>query len=52
MHNFMRQACLLGANPATWTRYQFVRMPDGWREEKDRRQGVVYFDPRRAKWQL
>jgi hypothetical protein len=28
---FMRYAVMLGADPATWTRCQFVRMPDGRR---------------------
>jgi hypothetical protein len=29
---FFRLACILGADPATWTRSQFVRMPDGRRD--------------------
>ncbi len=41
---FMRLAVSLGADPATWTRSQFVRMPDGTREG-DRRQTVYYFAP-------
>jgi hypothetical protein len=32
MRYFMRYAVTLGADPATWTRSQFVRMPDGTRE--------------------
>lgn len=44
MHRFMRYAVSLGADPATWTKIQFVRMPDGVRENGNR-QRVVYFDP-------
>ncbi|MBI2928378.1 MAG: hypothetical protein HYY24_22140 [Verrucomicrobia bacterium] len=36
---FMRYAVSLGADPATWTRSQFVRMPDGTRDN-GRRQTV------------
>jgi hypothetical protein len=42
---FMKGAVALGADPATWTRLQFVRMPEGWREETKARQEVYYFDP-------
>ncbi|MBE2180181.1 MAG: hypothetical protein IAE97_06885 [Chthoniobacterales bacterium] len=45
---FMRYAVSLGADPATWTRCQLVRMPDGTRREAGaapRRQAVHYFDP-------
>jgi len=38
---FFRYAVSLGADPATWTRSQFVRMPDGTRDN-DKRQ-TVYF---------
>jgi len=31
LYRFMRYAVSLGADPATWTRSQFVRMPDGTR---------------------
>jgi hypothetical protein len=41
---FMRYAVSLGADPATWTRSQFVRMPDGIRKG-GRRQSVVFFNP-------
>jgi hypothetical protein len=41
---FMRYAVSLGADPATWTRSQFVRMPNGWRPDKERCQEVYYFD--------
>ena len=45
---FMRYAVSLGADDATWTRCQPVRMPDGTRREPGaapRRQAVHYFDP-------
>ena len=41
---FMRYAASIGADPATWTRCQFVRMPDGTRES-GKRQTVFYFNP-------
>ena len=46
-HKFMRYAVSIGADPATWTRCQLVRMPDGLRREpgKERRQTVYYFNP-------
>lgn len=44
LHKFMRHAVSLGADPATWTRSQFVRMPDGTREN-GARQPVYYFRP-------
>lgn len=43
---FFRQAVSLGADRATWTRSQLVRMPDGLREGVTR-QHVVYFNPQR-----
>ena len=43
---FFRHACSLGADPATWTLCQLVRMPLGWRDEKNARQHVHFFDPR------
>ena len=45
---FMRYAVSLGADPATWTRCQFVRMPDGLRpraEDWPVRQKVFHFNP-------
>lgn len=45
---FMRYAVSLGADPATWTRCQFVRMPDGLRTKPDAwpvRQQVFHFNP-------
>jgi hypothetical protein len=41
---FMRYAVSLGADRATWTRSQFVRMPDGARE-CGARQAVYFFNP-------
>lgn len=45
---FMRYAVALGADPVTWTRCQFVRMPDGLRQQpgaRPVRQRVYYFNP-------
>jgi hypothetical protein len=44
---FFQQAVRLGADPATWTRSQFVRMPDG-RRDNGQRQTVLYFHPQPA----
>jgi hypothetical protein len=44
MHRFMRYAVSLGADPATWTKIQLVRMPDGLRDN-GKRQRVLYFNP-------
>jgi hypothetical protein len=47
MHRFFRYAVSLGADPRMWLRSQFVRMPDGWRDDdkvKGKRQSVIYFD--------
>jgi hypothetical protein len=44
LHRFMSRAVSLGADPATWTRSQFVRMPDGTREN-GKRQTVYFFNP-------
>jgi hypothetical protein len=41
---FMRYAVSLGADRATWTRSQFVRMPDGKRDS-GMRQTVYFFNP-------
>ena len=41
MLHFFRYAVSLGADPATWTRSQFVRMPDGTRD--DGRRQTAYF---------
>ena len=44
LHRFMRYAVALGADRATWTRSQFVRMPDGTRDN-GQRQTVYFFNP-------
>ena len=41
---FMRYAVTLGADRATWVRSQFVRMPDGTRDNGSR-QTVYFFNP-------
>ena len=43
VEKFFRYAVSLGADRATWTRSQFVRMPDGMRDNGN---GVDRFDPR------
>ena len=44
LEKFMRNAVRIGADRATWTRSQFVRMPDGKRQDGNR-QAVYYFNP-------
>jgi hypothetical protein len=44
LQRFMRYAVSLGADAATWTRSQFVRMPDGTRDNGNR-QTVYFFSP-------
>jgi hypothetical protein len=44
LRSFMRHAVTLGADRATWTRSQFVRMPDGIRDNGNR-QAVYFFNP-------
>lgn len=45
LRQFMEYAVSLGADHATWSRAQFVRMPDGTRDN-GKRQLVHYFDPK------
>jgi hypothetical protein len=45
---FMRYSASLGADRATWTRSQFVRMPDGARDN-GKRQTVYFFNPEAVK---
>ena len=45
LKRFMKYAVALGADRATWTRSQFVRMPDGRRDDGSR-QTIFYFHPR------
>lgn len=44
LRRFMRYAVTIGADRATWTRCQFVRMPEG-RRATGERQAVHYFNP-------
>jgi hypothetical protein len=44
LHRFMRLAVSIGADPATWTRSQFVRMPDGTRDN-GKRQTTYFLNP-------
>jgi len=44
LQRFMRYAVSLGADRTTWTRSQFVRMPDGLRDN-GKRQAVYFFNP-------
>jgi hypothetical protein len=41
---FFRRACALGADRALWLRSQFVRMPDGTRDNGNR-QNILFFNP-------
>jgi hypothetical protein len=43
--SFHNYAVSLGADPATFRRSQFVRMPDGTRNENGNPQPVLYFNP-------
>ena len=45
LRRFMEYAVTLGADKATWTRSQFVRMPDG-RRDNGNRQTVFFLNPR------
>jgi hypothetical protein len=47
LKSFFDFALKLGADPQTWTRSQFVRMPDG-RRDNGARQPCYYLDPRKA----
>jgi hypothetical protein len=48
LHGFMRYAVSLGADRATWTRSQFVRLPGGTREDGNP-QVVYFFNPKTIK---
>lgn len=48
LRRFFEYAVAIGADSATWTRSQFVRMPDGKRDNGNR-QTVLYFDINAAK---
>jgi hypothetical protein len=47
LRHFMDYAVTIGADHHTWLRSQFVRIPDGLREN-GRRQRAFYFDPGKA----
>jgi hypothetical protein len=44
LRRFMEYAVLLGGDPHTWVPCQFVRIPDGTREN-GKRQSAIYLDP-------
>lgn len=44
LHNFMRYAAMLGADTATYTRSQFVRMPGAVRLETKKQQTIHYLN--------
>ena len=44
LRRFMDYAVSIGADPATWSKCQMVRMPDGLRDNGNR-QSVIYFNP-------
>ena len=48
LNRFMRYAVSVGADPATWNRCQFVRMPEGLRRPNQIRQETHYFNPAAA----
>jgi hypothetical protein len=43
--SFFRHAVRLGADPATWTRCQLIRLPEGRRRDNGRRQRLWFLDP-------
>ena len=45
VRKFMAYAVSLSADPATWTRSQFVRLPEGYRQNNGKLQSVIYFNP-------
>jgi hypothetical protein len=48
IREFFNYACKLGADPATWTKSQFVRIPNGKRKS-GQRQTVYYLNPNTIK---
>jgi hypothetical protein len=44
VRSFFDEACRLGADPKTWTRNQFVRLPGGTNTTKNRKQDLIYFN--------
>ena len=49
MKEFMGDAVSLGADKATWTKCQFVRMPGGKRDN-GANQAIIYFNPEVLPW--
>jgi hypothetical protein len=49
LRSFMRHAVTLGADQATWSRSQFVRMPDGTRDH-GAHQAIYFLNPEVLKW--
>jgi hypothetical protein len=49
LYRFMATAVSIGADPATWLRSQFVRMPGAMRPVIGKRQEVFYFNPETIK---
>jgi hypothetical protein len=45
LFRWMQYAVSMGACSSTWSRSQFVRMPDGTRWPSLRRQSILYFNP-------
>lgn len=45
LRRFMDYAVVIGADPATWTPCQMVRLPGGLRRENGRRQETLFFNP-------
>ena len=45
LFQWMQYAVSMGACSSTWSKSQFVRMPDGTRYPELRRQTILYFDP-------
>ena len=43
--DFFRYAVSLGADKQLWVRSQFVRLPDGFRPDKQKRQLIIYYNP-------
>ena len=48
VEKFFSYAVSLGADPQLWTRSQFVRLPDG-RRDNGKRQEIVFFNPQPLK---
>lgn len=42
---FMREAVALGADDATWSRVQLVRMPNGLRQDNGKIQKIYFYNP-------